>query len=138
MFRQQPYSIQYNINESSIINIKTICAHNTTKTKNHIQLNIQEKIGQIGLIPPFPLWGEGVSPLPLGGGPIPPLFPSQARRWRDESNDARLYPHGPYALGALYFLRNVIVYYINRIALCRRSPLLRLAFEYSMLPWRNK
>ena len=67
-----------------------------------------------------------------GGGPIPPPFPSQARRWKDESNDARLYPHGPYALGALYFMQNVIVYYINRIALCRRRPLLRLAFEYSM------
>ena len=78
--------------------------------------------------PPPPFGGEGLS----GGGPIPPPLPSQVRWWRDESNDARLYPHGPYALGALYFLQNVIVYYINRIAQCRRRPLLRPAFEYSM------
>ena len=54
-----------------------------------------------GEVPPPP--GRG-SPLPSGGGPIPPPFPSQVRRWRDELNDAQLRPHGPYALGALYFL----------------------------------
>jgi hypothetical protein len=82
--------------------------------------------------PPPPFGGEGSPPPPSGGGPIPPPLPSQERRWRDESSDARLCPYGPYALGALYFLQNVIVYYINRIALCQRRPLLRLAFEYSM------
>ena len=51
---------------------------------------------------------------------------------------ARQYPHGTYALGALYFIQNVIVYYIVRIAQCRRRPLLRPAFEYSMLPWGKK
>jgi hypothetical protein len=67
---------------------------------------------------------EGGSPLPRG--PIPLSFPSQARRWRNESNDARLRSHGPYALGALYFMQNVIVYYINRIAQCRRRPPFRI------------
>ena len=106
MFGQQLYSIKCNTNESYITNLKTTCAHNTIKHKNHIQLNIQEKIRQKSF---------------MGGGlPSPPstspLFPSQARRWWDELNDARLYPHGPYALGALYFMQNVTVYYINCIA----------------------
>ena len=56
----------------------------------------------------------------------------KVRRWRDESNDARLHPHGPYAMGALYSMQNVIVYYINCVAQCRRRPPLRPAFEYFM------
>ena len=89
-------------------------------------------------LPPPPFGGRGPpSPHP-GGRSHPPPFPSQVRRWRDESNDARQYPHGTYALGALYFMQNVTVYYIDRIAQCRRRPPLRPAFEYSMLPWGNK
>jgi hypothetical protein len=87
---------------------------------------------QTGKCPPA--FGRGDS----RGGPTHPPFPSQVRRWRDESNDARQYPHGTYALGALYFMQNVTVYYIDRIAQCRRRPPLRPAFEYSMLPWGNK
>ena len=31
----------------------------------------------------------------------------------DKMTDTRLYPHGPYAMGALDYLSDVIVYYIN-------------------------
>ena len=31
----------------------------------------------------------------------------------DKTIDTRLYPHGPYAMGALDYLSDVIVYYIN-------------------------
>ena len=124
-------SIHVNISlQTSILNAKSL---------RYSIINLTHR--QTGKYPPA--FGRGDSPpppppSPLGGGPTPPPFPSQVRRWRDESNDARQYPHGTYALGALYFMQNVTVYYIDRIAQCRRRPPLRPAFEYSMLPWRNK
>ena len=52
-------------------------------------------------------------PSPFGRGRTLPSYLSQECRWMDEMIDTHLYPHGPYAMGALDNLSNVIVYYIN-------------------------
>ena len=60
----------------------------------------------------LPPRGEDPSPLLLEGS-HPPSHLSQERRWMDKMIDTRLYPHGLYAMGALDYLSDVIVYYIN-------------------------
>ena len=71
---------------------------------------IQDRKDNIDDPPP---WGEDPPPPSFWRGRTLPSHLSQERRWMDEMIDTHLYPHGPYAMGALDYLSDVIVYYIN-------------------------
>jgi hypothetical protein len=60
-----------------------------------------------------PLGGRVPLPPPFGGVAPSPSHIFQERRWMEKMIDTHLYPHGPYAMGALDYLSDVIVYYIN-------------------------